>query len=81
MFHPGRMGAFTFSIHFTTAKADAAEVARILGTGPIWQTDCRAGFLWLTTGRKRGDDETIVWTLATLLGDIGFSIDWAKSDY
>ncbi|WP_347268607.1 hypothetical protein [Paracoccus sp. (in: a-proteobacteria)] len=75
------VGTFIFDIHFETALADAAEVTRRIGNKPISVTKDRACFCWHPTGRRRGDDETIVWELSALLGGIWFRIDWDHSTY
>lgn len=77
----GGFGTFIFDIHFETRSADAADVARRIGSEPVSTTMDRACFCWHPSGRRRGDDETIVWELSVLLGDIWFRIDWDRSSY
>ncbi|MCF1708702.1 hypothetical protein L0V05_07715 [Tabrizicola sp. J26] len=74
-------GSFIFDIYFETKSLDAAEAARRIGSEPVARTESSTYFCWHPTGKRRGDDETIVWNLSAILGDIWFCIDWSRSSY
>lgn len=77
-------GVFIFEIVFRTARADAGAVRDAMGLEPRYREDDPNGayFSWSPTGRKRGDDETIVYDLQHALpDDVKAGIVWEESRY
>ncbi|MBB1492840.1 hypothetical protein H5395_15170 [Paracoccus sp. MC1854] len=77
-------GTFILEIVLRTPRGYEDEVRGALGLDPDYRDrdpDC-AYFTWSPTHVKRGDDETIVWTLAHHLpGHIPREILWEESRY
>jgi hypothetical protein len=77
-------GVFIFKIVFRTARADARAVRDAKGLEPQYREDDPGGayFSWSPTGRKCGDDETIVYDLQHALPEgVHASILWEESRY
>jgi hypothetical protein len=77
-------GAFNCEICVHTNIKNIPILKEKLGIDPIHIYDEKgsATFMIEYQNRKTGDDETVVWTLMHIMpSDVGYSIDWSKSDY
>lgn len=77
-------GAFIQTIAVEVPLSQVRATAEALRAEPV-AVDEDAGtarFNVKMTSTRRGDDETVLWTLAAMLpADGTFRIDWRRSDY
>ncbi|MDM7459320.1 MAG: metallophosphoesterase [Paracoccus sp. (in: a-proteobacteria)] len=77
-------GSFVMEIVVWTPKGYEEHVKKALGLTPGYRADDPDGayYFWQPTHSRRGDDETLVWTLAHLLpAEVPWRIIWEESLY
>ena len=77
-------GSFVMEIVVRTPKGYEEHVEKALGLAPSYREDDPDGayFLWQPTHTRRGDDETLVWTLAHHLpAEVPRMIIWDESRF